>query len=133
MATKTTKAKTTKSTKDLFKDAFINNDKDFQKKVYIDIDGDQVYLATIKHLTQIEMATIAMACKKDGSIVSEKEFINNIDAMKFSIMKTKESLVDWAFDEEINFENIKYLSDKFSEPIFKAINELEELWLAKSE
>lgn len=128
MATK----KTTKSTKNLFKDAFINNDKDFQKEVYIDIDGEQVLLATIKHLTQIEMATIAMSCKKDGSVESESDFIKNIDPMRFSILKTKESLVSWAFDEEINFDNIKYLSNKYSEPIFKAINELEELWNAKS-
>lgn len=128
MATK----KTTKATKNLFKDAFINNDKDFQKEVYIDIDGEQVLLATIKHLTQIEMATIAMSCKKDGSVESESDFIKNIDPMRFSILKTKESLVSWAFDEEINFDNIKYLSNKYSEPIFKAINELEELWNAKS-
>lgn len=128
MATK----KTTKSTKNLFKDAFINNDKDFQKEVYIDIDGEQVLLATIKHLTQIEMATIAMSCKKDGTVESESDFIKNIDPMRFSILKTKESLVSWAFDEEINFDNIKYLSNKYSEPIFKAINELEELWNAKS-
>lgn len=133
MATKKTETKSNKAnTNKLFKDAFIDKDKDFYKEVTINIDGEDVFLAKIRHLTQIEMASIAMDSRKNKEGFIEEDFADSIDPFDFSVNRASKSIVEWAFDEPITPSNVKYLSNKYSEIIFKAINELEEIWIKKS-
>lgn len=122
-------AKKTK-TQNLLKNAFINKDKDFYKDVTINIDGEDVWLAKIKHITDMEQAGIIFNVSRSTNMDTLNEA--DVDKIELLYCKVKESLVDWAFDEEINIENIKYLAQDYFKPILDAIVELDEVWFKKS-
>ena len=41
------------------------------------------------------------------------------------------SIDEWIFDKEINVENVKFLKDKYRNPIMEEINSLRTLWEKK--
>ena len=41
------------------------------------------------------------------------------------------SIDEWIFDKEINVENVKFLKDKYRNPIMEEINSLRNLWEKK--
>lgn len=130
MATSKKTTTKTKTKKDLFKNAFINKDKDFYKDVYINIDGEEVWLAKIKHITNFEQSGIIFKLNS-GAFNGESFNEDDIDKIELLYHKTKISLVEWAFDEPITIDNIKYLDEQYFTPIFNAISELETVWQNK--
>lgn len=117
----------------MFKDAFVNDDKDFRKDVTIKVEGEDIVIATIRFLTQLEVSDIYMKLSK-GNNITEDDIKNNnvkIDLTEFVYNLMANSIDEWIFDKEINVENVKFLKDKYRNPIMEEINSLRNLWEKK--
>lgn len=117
----------------MFKDAFVNDDKDFRKDVTIKVEGEDIVIATIRFLTQLEVSDIYMKLSK-GNNITEEDIKNNnvkIDLTEFVYHLMANSIDEWIFDKEINVENVKFLKDKYRNPIMEEINSLRNLWEKK--
>lgn len=114
----------------MFKDAFVNDDKDFRKDVTIKVEGQDIVIATIRFLTQLEVSDIYMKLSK-GNNITEEDIKNNnvkIDLTQFVYHLMANSIDEWIFDKEINVENVKFLKDKYRNPIMEEVNALRTLW-----
>lgn len=114
----------------MFKDAFVNDDKDFRKDVTIKVEDEDIVIATIRYLTQLEVSDIYMKLSK-GNNITEEDIKNNnvkIDLTEFVYNLMANSIDEWIFDKEINVENIKFLKDKYRNPIMEEVNSLRTLW-----
>lgn len=117
----------------MFKDAFVNDDKDFRKDVTIKVEGEDIVIATIRFLTQLEVSDIYMKLSK-GNNITEEDIKNNnvkIDLTEFVYNLMANSIDEWIFDKEINVENVKFLKDKYRNPIMEEVNSLRTLWEKK--
>ena len=117
----------------MFKDAFVNDDKDFKKDVTIKVEGEDIVIATIRFLTQLEVSDIYMKLSK-GNNITEEDIKNNnikIDLTEFVYHLMANSIDEWIFDKEINVENVKFLKDKYRNPIMEEVNSLRALWEKK--
>lgn len=117
----------------MFKDAFVNDDKDFRKDVTIKVEGEDIVIATIRFLTQLEVSDIYMKLSK-GNNITEEDIENNnvkIDLTEFVYNLMANSIDEWIFDKEINVENVKFLKDKYRNPIMEEVNSLRTLWEKK--
>lgn len=114
----------------LFTDAFINDDKDYTRKVTVDIDGETYEIAEIRFLTQFEVSDIYQSLS-GSNIFEENDESPKINMNLFIHTLAVKSLVSWVFDKDITIDNIMYLKDLWKEPILKAVNDLREYWEAK--
>jgi hypothetical protein len=122
-----------KKKENMFKDAFVNDDKDFIKKVFYNIDGKDIEIARVRYLTQLEVSSILSKLNGNNDITKlEEEKEINVDVQEFVFNLMKESIVEWIFDKEVTIENIKFLKDKYREPIMNKVNELRALWEEKN-
>lgn len=123
----------TKDKKNIFKDAFINKDKDYFKKVNVQIQGKQYHIATIKFLTQYQISQIyqSLANKSILQIKQTDKPEDNVNMTQFVHQIAVKSIVEWVFDEQITIDNITYLKDIWKTPIMDAINELRIIWQNK--
>lgn len=122
-----------KKKENMFKDAFVNDDKDFIKEVYYNIDGQDIEIARIRYLTQLEVSSILSRLNGNNDITKlEENKEMNVDVQEFVFNLMKESIVEWIFDKEVTVENIKFLKDKYREPIMNKVNELRALWEEKN-
>jgi len=110
-------------------DAFITDSKDYTRVVTIEIDGIGTSIAEIRHLNEMEMAQ-AMATVKDNTLDTS----TNKDILNLNIIMAlvTASITEWAFDKPITNENVLNLTDRFREPIIKAVNDMIELWSKKN-
>lgn len=123
----------TKDKKNIFKDAFINKDKDYFKKVNVQIQGEQYHIATIKFLTQYQISQIyqSLANKSILQIKQTDRPEDTVNMNQFVHQLAVKSIVEWVFDEQITIDNITYLKDIWKTPIMDAINELRIIWQNK--
>lgn len=123
----------TKDKKNIFKDAFINKDKDYFKKVNVTIQGEQYHIATIKFLTQYQISQIyqSLANKSILQIKQTDKPEDTVNMTQFIHQIAVKSIVEWVFDEQITIDNITYLKDIWKTPIMDAINELRITWQNK--
>ena len=114
----------------MFQDAFVNDDKDFRKDVVIKVEDEDIVIATIRFLTQLEVSDIYMKLA-NGNQITEEDIKNNnvkIDLTEFVYHLMVSSIEEWIFDKEITIENIKFLKDKYRNPIMEEVNSLRTLW-----
>lgn len=119
--------------KNMFRDAFVNDDKDYTKKVEVEYEGEKYEIAEIRFLTQFEISDIYQSISRK-SIIDTKEtdkISDNININEFVLHLAKESIVSWVFEKDITIDNIKYLKEIWKTPIMEAINELREYWEKK--
>ena len=119
--------------KNMFKDAFVNDDKDYTKKVEVEYDGEKYEIAEIRFLTQFEISDIYQSISRKSIIdtMETDKISDNININEFVLHLAKESIVSWVFEKDITIDNIKYLKEIWKTPIMEAINELREYWEKK--
>ena len=115
----------------MFKDAFVNDDKDFYKEVAITIEDQEIVIAKIRHLTDLEIGSIYAKLMKNNNLKDNN--LENIDITEFVYNLVTKSIEEWIFDKEITLENVIFLKPKYAEPLIQAVNEMRDVWEQKKD